>query len=94
MDISLFEGFTRGFLSETKDVLTNEEINYLAFSAKYIVYEQTIRFFGDYLNGDQYYKTKYHQHNLVRTKAQFKLLQSMEEQFEEMEKIVSDLSSE
>ncbi len=93
MNINLFEGFTRGFLSETKEVLTKDEIKYLAFSAKYIVYEQTIRFFSDYLNGDEYYKTKYPEHNLVRSKAQFKLLQSMEEQFEEMEGIVHKLSS-
>lgn len=93
MNINLFEGFTRGFLSETKEVLTKDEIKYLAFSAKYIVYEQTIRFFSDYLNGDEYYKTKYPEHNLVRSKAQFKLLQSMEEQFGEMEGIVHKLSS-
>ncbi|MDB4304185.1 aminoglycoside phosphotransferase family protein, partial [Desulfosarcina sp.] len=43
MNINLFEGFAKGFLSETKDVLTPEEFKYLAFSAKYIVYEQTIR---------------------------------------------------
>jgi Ser/Thr protein kinase RdoA (MazF antagonist) len=92
MDINLFEGFAKGFLSETKDVLSNEEIKYLAYSAKYIVYEQTIRFFTDYLDGDTYYKTKYPEHNLVRTTAQFKLLQSMEEQFGEMEGIVEKLA--
>jgi Ser/Thr protein kinase RdoA (MazF antagonist) len=93
MDIKLFEGFARGFLSEAGEVLTAKEIELLAFSAKYIVYEQTIRFFGDYLNGDTYYKTKYPEHNLVRTKAQFKLLQSIEDQFEEMEGIIRKLSS-
>jgi Ser/Thr protein kinase RdoA (MazF antagonist) len=94
MDINLFEGFATGFLSETKDVLSNEEIKYLAFSAKYIVYEQTIRFFTDYLEGDKYYKTRYPHHNFVRTKAQFKLLQSMEEQFGEMGKIIHRICSE
>ncbi len=93
MDIQLFEGFTKGFLLEAGPVLTKEEIKQLAFSAKYIVYEQSIRFFADYLDGDKYYKTRYPEHNLVRTKAQFKLLQSMEEQFGEMEEIVRNLSS-
>lgn len=92
MDIQLFEGFAKGFLQEAGSVLTKEEIRHLAFSAKYIVYEQSIRFFADYLDGDKYYKTKYSEHNLVRTKAQFKLLQSMEEQFGEMEQIVNKLS--
>ena len=94
MNIQLFEGFTKGFLFEAGSVLSQEEIKHLAFSAKYIVYEQSIRFFTDYLDGDKYYKTKYPEHNLVRTKAQFKLLQSMEEQFEEMKEIVRNLSSE
>lgn len=93
MDINLYEGFVKGFLQETKSVLSKTEVKYLAFSAKYIVYEQTIRFFADYLDGDKYYKIKYPGHNLVRTKAQFKLLQSMEKQFIEMEEIIKRLSS-
>jgi Ser/Thr protein kinase RdoA (MazF antagonist) len=91
MKIDLFRAFSEGFLSEAKDVLTEEEIKYLAFSAKYIVWEQTIRFLTDFLNGDRYYKIKYPEHNLVRTRAQAKLLQSMEEQFGEMEAIIKSL---
>ena len=34
--------------------------------------------FKDLMSGDTYYKTQYPQHNLVRSKAQFKLLQSVE----------------
>lgn len=43
----------------------------------------------DYIDGDNYYKIKYADHNLVRAKAQYKLLQSMETQFDEMQKIVT-----
>lgn len=92
MNLDLFKGFTKGFLSEALEVLTANEITCLAFSAKYIVYEQAIRFFTDYLNGDTYYKIKYPKHNLVRTKAQFKLLLSMEEQFGEMERVIKGLT--
>jgi len=92
MDIKLFEGFAKGFLSEVGEVLSDEEVIHLAFAAKYIVYEQVIRFFSDYLNGDTYYKIKYPEHNLVRTRAQFKLLQSIEDQYEEMEDITQRLS--
>jgi len=60
----------------------------LAFGAKLMTYMQTVRFFTDYIDGDTYYKIEYPDHNLVRTKAQFKLLQSMEEHFEEMQQIV------
>ena len=30
-------------------------------------------FLADYINGDTYYQTRYKDHNLVRTKAQYKL---------------------
>jgi hypothetical protein len=42
----------------------------------------------DYIDGDKYYKTFYPGHNLVRTHAQYKLLCSMEEQYEKMVEII------
>jgi hypothetical protein len=39
---------------------------------------QMVRFFTDYIDGDTYYKIAYPEHNFMRTKAQFKLLQSLE----------------
>ena len=44
----------------------------------------------DYIDGDTYYKIKYPEHNLVRTHAQYKLLQSMEEQYPAMCEIVRE----
>ena len=89
LKMDVFESYTQGYLSEAKAFLIDEEVNNLAFSAKYITYEQTLRFLMDYIDGDTYYKTAYDEHNLVRTHAQHKLLQSMEENFEEMKDIVS-----
>jgi len=88
MNIEIFEAFTKGYLEETKSFLTEKEKEYLAFSAKYITYEQVLRFLMDYIDGDNYYKIKSPEHNLIRTKAQYKLLQSMEEQYEKMKEIV------
>ena len=84
MDIVIFKAFAKGYLEETASFLSPKEIEYLAFSARYITYEQVLRFLMDYLDGDNYYKTKSSDHNLVRTRAQYKLLKSMEEQFTEM----------
>ncbi|RXQ97466.1 aminoglycoside phosphotransferase family protein [Ancylomarina salipaludis] len=92
MDIEIFKGFTRGYLQEAISFLTASELEYLAFSAKYITYEQVLRFLMDYIDGDQYYKTKSTEHNLIRTHAQYKLLTSMEEQFEEMKSFVETCS--
>ncbi len=93
MNIDLFEGFIKGFMEETKDVLTKAEIDTLAFGAKLLTYEQAVRFLDDYIDGDNYYKVNAPDHNLVRTRAQIKLLQSMEEQFEQMEAIVNKYAS-
>ena len=88
VDLPIFEGYAKGYLKKASSFLTSTEIDNLAFGAKLLTYMQTVRFFTDYLNGDTYYKTAYPEHNLVRTKAQFKLLQSLEENFDKMQEIV------
>ncbi|MDD2512601.1 MAG: aminoglycoside phosphotransferase family protein [Proteiniphilum sp.] len=88
VDLAIFEGYAKGYLQNAASFLTDAEIGLLAFGAKLLTYMQTVRFFTDYLDGDTYYKIAYPDHNLVRTKAQFKLLQSLEEHFDEMQRIV------
>lgn len=90
MDIEIYKAFAKGYIEEAKSFLTDKEFEYLAFSAKYITYEQVLRFLMDYIDGDNYYKTKSPDHNLVRTKAQYKLLRSMEEQFDAMNAAVKE----
>lgn len=90
MDMNMFKAYTRGYLQEAKIFLTPIEIDYLAFSARYIVFEQVLRFLMDYMNGDTYYKIHYPDHNLVRTQAQYKLLQSIEQQLPQMQQFVKD----
>ncbi len=84
LSLDMFRAYTEGYLSYMGGQLTESELAWLAFSARYITFEQVLRFLMDYIDGDTYYKIKYPEHNLVRAKAQYKLLQSMEEQYEEM----------
>ena len=93
MDIDTFRHYAEGYLSERNATMTPTERKWLAFSALYITYEQTLRFLMDYIDGDRYYKTAYAEHNLVRTHAQHKLLTSMEEQYEEMQRIIRELTA-
>ncbi|MEG0498712.1 MAG: phosphotransferase, partial [Alistipes sp.] len=81
MSLEMFSAYAEGYLSQRVNELTTTEIDNLAFSARYITYEQVLRFLMDYIDGDTYYKIKYANHNLVRTRAQYKLLCSMEEQY-------------
>lgn len=93
MNMEIFTAFAKGYLEEAGSFLTEKEIEYLAFSAKYITYEQVLRFLMDYIDGDNYYKIKSEDHNLVRTRAQYKLLTSIEEQYDTMKKVVKELAS-
>ena len=88
ISLEMFKAYTQGYLSERKATLCNSELDYLAFSARYITFEQVLRFLMDYIDGDVYYKIKSPDQNLVRTHAQYKLLQSMEENYDEMVRIV------
>lgn len=89
-NMDIFKAFTRGYLKSGKSFLTSIEIENLPYAAKLFPYMQCVRFLTDYLNGDTYYKIQYPEHNLVRTKAQFKLMQSVEDHEEEMSKFVNE----
>ncbi len=91
MDMTIFKAYAEGYLSEAKSFLIPLELEYLAFSALYITYEQVLRFLMDYIDGDNYYKIKYESHNLIRCRAQYKLLTSIEEQMEEMNSYVESI---
>lgn len=89
LDLDIFRAYTEGYLSRRHDTLTDAELDNLAFGALYITYEQVLRFLMDYIDGDTYYKTAYPNHNLVRARAQFALLKSMEANYETMKSIVA-----
>lgn len=93
VNLDIFEAYAKGYLEHAATFLTDTEIENLAFGAKLLTYMQTVRFFTDYIDGDTYYKIAYPEHNLVRTKSQFKLLQSLEENFDKMQQIVKDAAS-
>ena len=93
MSIDMFRAYAEGYLSEQRNSMTQSELDWLAFAGRYITFEQVLRFLMDYIDGDKYYKIAYADHNLVRTHAQYKLLQSMERQYDEMCAIVKELSA-
>lgn len=77
-NMEIFEAFTKGYLEGTKSFLLPIEKENLPYAAKLFPYMQTVRFLADYINGDTYYKVQYPEHNLVRTKAQWRLFECAE----------------
>ena len=91
-NMDIFRAFTEGYLSSAGSFLTPLEREMLPYAATLFPYMQAVRFFADYLNGDTYYKIAYPEHNLVRTRAQIKLLESAEALTGEMADYIKSLS--
>ena len=87
-----FEQLVRGYLEGAKFLNAAEKAN-LAFAGRLSTFEVGIRFLADYLKGDTYFHTAYDDHNLVRARTQFKMVQSMEEQANDYEAIVRATAS-
>jgi aminoglycoside phosphotransferase (APT) family kinase protein len=92
MHFPLFEALLRGYLSSAGSFLTKAEKAHLAVAGKLITFEQGIRFLTDYLSGDAYYKVHRDGQNLDRCRTQFKLVESIEEQEEQMSVLISELA--
>lgn len=93
LDLSLFEIFTKGYLEGCAGSLTRTEIEMLPMGAKLMTYECGIRFLGDFLTGDHYFKIQRKNHNLDRARTQFKLIADMEAKWDEMKAIVQRISA-
>lgn len=87
-DLGLFEAYAEGFLSAAGDALTPLELETLPDGAILMTFEVGIRFLADYLNGDVYFRTAYPEHNLVRARNQFRLVEEMEQQRAGMNEII------
>ena len=88
-DIELFEAYTRGFLRGAGGGLTQAELEYMPWGARLMTLECGTRFLTDYLDGDNYFHTAYPEHNLDRCRTQFKLVQDMEQQFDQMAAVIA-----
>ena len=107
MDLQLFEAYTRGYLEETliinengklntdsKKGLVANEIKLLHKAPRILTLELVMRFIGDYLNGDEYFKLKEGQPedlNLKRGLVQLHLAEDMKAKEEKMKSIVNSI---
>ncbi len=93
-DLDLCEAFVRGYLAMARDFLTPADRRYLYPSIRLIAFELGLRFFEDYLNGSQYFKTRYPEQNLNRARVQFRLCESIESRDNMIERLIADVWSE
>jgi thiamine kinase-like enzyme len=91
MQLPMFEALAQGYLASAAEFLTPAEKKFLPFSGKLITLEIGLRFLADYLAGDTYFKVHREGHNLDRSRTQFKLVESIEQQEDAMNKLVEKI---
>ncbi len=94
MLMPMFESIARGYLTTAGQFLTPAEKELIPFAGKLITFTIGLRFLTDFLNGDTYFRIHRPGHNLDRCRTQFKMVESIEEQEEAMQKFVDKLSPE
>lgn len=88
--MDLFRAYAEGFCGKCKSHLKREELLLCPEASKLITLETGMRFLTDYLKGDVYFHTAYPEHNLVRTRTQFKLAADMDNKMDDMRKIIRE----
>lgn len=100
INVDLVKAFTRGYLSEIKGIICDEEIKHLIDGYFLMTFEVGMRFLTDYIDGDRYFKLNDEMKknrpnvNLERARNQFKLVSEIEKQYQTLEKIVKEILDE
>jgi Ser/Thr protein kinase RdoA (MazF antagonist) len=92
MDIDIYRAYAEGFMSEAGNTLNKTETEYLPFAPKLLTYIMATRFLTDFIDGDNYYRTRYPLHNLQRVRVQLTLLRDMEAQYDNMVQIIKNIA--
>jgi hypothetical protein len=91
INLDLFRAYSTGYLSIARSFLNRCEIDNLAFSARVMTFIIGLRFLTDYIDGDHYFRINSINHNLVRARAQLRLLESMEQHHDRMQQIIEEI---
>jgi thiamine kinase-like enzyme len=90
LNVPFFQSYARGYLTEAVRFLTGNEQDSLIEGVLLLPYMQAVRFLTDYIEGDHYYKVKFPEHNLQRTRAQLELVRKLEEARPRLNAIITE----
>ena len=85
-----FKAILDGYMTEMKNVLSNDELKHFVYAGKFLIYMQALRFLTDYLQKDIYYGSQYPGHNFIRAKNQIVLLKRLIEKEEVLQEMVEN----
>jgi hypothetical protein len=89
LDESKYEAFTKGFITQVKGSLTEIEKQTMNLGVFTMTVELAVRFLTDYVSGENYFKIKYPEHNLVRTRNQIALAEDIIRKEKNLDNIIS-----
>lgn len=87
IDFDKYRAFTKGFVSVSTH-LTKKEKETLNLGVLAMTVELAIRFLGDYINGDTYFKVKYPGHNFDRARNQLTLSKDIVKNYDKLQSIL------
>lgn len=91
-DTDICRSVLRGYISQAKNFLTENDYEYLYDAIRLIAFELGLRFFTDYLEGNVYFQDpEYPEQNLYRALVQFKLTESIEFYETRINKMIMDI---
>ncbi len=90
-DLKLCKVILSSYLKEMADVFTHSDYDYLYPAIELIPFELGLRFFTDYLLGNQYFKVETSEQNLDRAYSQFQLCKAIQKQETEIRLFISTL---
>jgi len=89
-DTDLCRAIVRGYVKYARSFLTDADRAHLYDGIRLIAFELGLRFFADFIAGDQYFKVRYEGQNLNRARVQFKLCESIETREAAIRKILQE----
>lgn len=87
-DLERCEAVLAGYATAARDVLTENDLYFLFDAVRLIPFELGLRFYTDFLEGNAYFKVSRQNQNLERARVQFGLVESIENQEEEIRSII------
>jgi len=73
VDLAMLEAATAGYIAGASPLLSRAELAALPLAGPRMALENALRFLGDYLAGDRYFRTEGPRQNLVRSRTQMRI---------------------
>jgi len=83
-NLNFYKAIIIGYMEKASSFIAEPDKDFLPLSGWFLAFEHVVRFFGDYVAGDVYFKIRYPDNNLNRAVVQMRLVESIESQMDKL----------